>query len=1492
MHLPSSFLCSFTTTRLIEKLLFNVESLVTLKKLDTIQGAAYFVIVKKLEILKSELVTYVAEDWRDWTFTQLLEALRKWTETNTAVRTDKRGSTNRSSTLSQARAFQSRELDASKCVYCDSNEHRTNNCNDVTSPTERKKILMQKKLCFNCAAGQHSANACKSKMSCRLCHKRHHTSICQTSEEPGLTTDVGKTTVVHPVVLVQINGRKFRALLDSGASHSYVSSTVTDLTHARAVGSNTRRIATLMGVTTTKVYEYDVCMKALKGNFALDTRVTRINKKELLTLDNPHNEKRVANYPHLRGVELEDCPMKDRLPVHIILGANEFAQIRTRVPLRVGRHGEPVAELTRFGWTIMAPGVEADLSAGLLAVNATADFEQLCALDVLGLADSPSGDQHEVYREFREQLTRDEQEGWYETGLPWKGGHPPLPNNRAGSLRRLTTQVTKLRRAGKVEEYDAIIKEQLAEGVVELAPDQPVGREFYMPHRAVIRETAESTKMRVVYDCSARAAAGVPSLNDCLHPGPALQNKLWNVLVRGRFHPVAVAGDVRKAFLQVRVREGERDALRFHWLRELNSTDVQTLRFTRVLFGLASSPFLLGGVLEQHLESWKDRLPGNVAEIQRSLYVDDLITGAPTVEEARNLKSDAISIFADGGFQLHKWHSNEPELEANSQTPTNNADAETTYAKLQFSSTPPNGCKLLGLGWDKAADTLSVTIPSEGAVTTKRGILAKIARIYDPLGIVSPVTLQGKFLYREACELKQSWDDPLPRTLASNWEKWERALPGHVMTRRSLARYQEPIDAVELHTFGDASGRGVAAAVYAVVHQASGTTQGLVAAKARLAKQGLTIPRLELVAGHMAANLTNNVRGALEGFPVSTTVCWLDSTVALHWIRGNGEYRQFVANRVQKIKACEIAEWRYVPTDQNPADLGSRGGEVTSDLWWDGPSWLRYRDAWPANPVTAASPESTAEAKIIREAMAMTTVHNEVDEFDELLDRHDLRKTLRVGAWITRFTRNCRLGTEKLVGPLTTEELKYQTTWWVQRVQARAMNAPKFTADRLQLNLQVNAEGVLECRGRIQGSYPAYLPDDCPFTEKLVRRAHVTTLHGGVGLTMACVREKYWVPRLRQLVKRVVKSCWGCKRFQAVAFAAPPPGQLPKERTEGSTAFEVIGVDFAGPIRYRKTPKVEGKAYLVLFACSLSRALHLEVLPNLETVTFLASLKRLVARRGRPSKIYSDNGKTFVGAAKWLKQIRSDERLQAYIADEDISWQFNLSRAPWWGGQFERLVGLFKRAFFKSIGGSTLTWAELCEVVLDVETQLNRRPLSYVEEDVQLPILTPAAFLFQRSNRLPEREPWREEDADLRKRAKYLQTCKDALWRRWTREYLTALRERHRGNHENKTVSLKIGDVVIVRSEERSRGKWTLGVVTELFEGRDGVVRAARVRTGKTHLERAVQHLYPLELSCDKPNQSDDPPNLSPEATVFRPRRDAAVAAGLRIQDAVQDVDQ
>ena len=196
------------------------------------------------------------------------------------------------------------------------------------------------------------------------------------------------------------------------------------------------------------------------------------------------------------------------------------------------------------------------------------------------------------------------------------------------------------------------------------------------------------------------------------------------------------------------------------------------------------------------------------------------------------------------------------------------------------------------------------------------------------------------------------------------------------------------------------------------------------------------------------------------------------------------------------------------------------------------------------------------------------------------------------------------------------------------------------------------------------------------------------------------------------------------------------------------------------------------------------------------------------------------------------------EQFQNFLARQNIIWQFNLSRAPWWGGQFERMVGLVKRALYKSIGRANLRWGELEEVILDVEIAINNRPLGYVEDDVQFPTLTPNSMLFMQPNLLPEEETSDVEDVELRKRARHLSKCKDAVWSRWTKEYINGLRERHNLNNKGKEVSVKVGDVVLIQNDERNRGKWNVGIVVKLIKGKDGVVRAAKLRAGKSYLER------------------------------------------------------
>ncbi len=308
-----------------------------------------------------------------------------------------------------------------------------------------------------------------------------------------------------------------------------------------------------------------------------------------------------------------------------------------------------------------------------------------------------------------------------------------------------------------------------------------------------------------MYDASARESNSHPSFNDCLHPGPPLQNHLWDVLLKSRTYPILLTADLKKAFLQIRIMQEERDSLRFHW-RHPKTSEIAVYRFTRALFGLTCSPFLLGGVINQHLDNWEDQYPEIVKELRDGIYVDDLMTGGTTVKETEQKKATAVEVFEDATFTIHKWHSNAPELEPISEVPTE--PEETTYAKSKLGGVEQPEGKLLGLPWNRKQDTLSVTLTKEYDTATKIGVLSKMAKIYDPLGLISPTTLVGKLIYRDVCDAKLPWDSNLPQPLAKRWKEWNDSLETFTIPR-SLVPLRLPVSDITLHGFGDASARGV-----------------------------------------------------------------------------------------------------------------------------------------------------------------------------------------------------------------------------------------------------------------------------------------------------------------------------------------------------------------------------------------------------------------------------------------------------------------------------------------------------------------------------------------------------------------------------------------------------------------------------------------------------------------------------------------------------------
>jgi len=290
---------------------------------------------------------------------------------------------------------------------------------------------------------------------------------------------------------------------------------------------------------------------------------------------------------------------------------------------------------------------------------------------------------------------------------------------------------------------------------------------------------------------------------------------------------------------------------------------------------------------------------------------------------------------------------------------------------------------------------------------------------------------------------------------------------------------------------------------------------------------------------------------------------------------------------------------------------------------------------------------------------------------------------------------------------------------------------------------------------------------------------------------------------------------------------------------------------------------------ICLYTCCVTRAVNIDIVPDMSTETVICSLKRFCARRGVPHLFISDNGKTFKAASKIITAIIAGEEVQEYLSHINVKWCFNLAKAPWWGGIFDRLIRSTKRCLRKVIGRAKLTYDKLLTVVVEIESIINSRPLSYVTPDDLEKPLTPLHLLMGRCVlSLPDNLGYQEEIGDtdfelnpveLSKRVKYLNNTLNHFWRQWRQEYLVELREAHRFNSGSPESSIAVNDLVMLHGEGRPRGFWKLAKVENLMIGSDGRIRGATVRVSSkdgttTTLQRPLSLLYPLEINT--PNES------------------------------------
>ena len=384
--------------------------------------------------------------------------------------------------------------------------------------------------------------------------------------------------------------------------------------------------------------------------------------------------------------------------------------------------------------------------------------------------------------------------------------------------------------------------------------------------------------------------------------------------------------------------------------------------------------------------------------------------------------------------------------------------------------------------------------------------------------------------------------------------------------------------------------------------------------------------------------------------------------------------------------------------------------------------------------------------------------------------------------------------------------------------------------------------------------FPYLLPPKDRFTALVIEEAHFSHLHSGLESTVTFLRQKFWIPNIRQRVRSAIYRCIICRKVSGQPYSAPDPQPLPKDRLRYSSPFTITGVHFTGASYIKDKDGNKIKVYICLFTCANTRAVHLERVSNLTEESFLLAFRRFAARMSTPKIMISDNALTYVASARTIKMLTSaaNDRL----ASHGTTWKFIPNRAPWYGGWRERLIGLTKACLRKVLGRAFVSLTELQTVVTEVECILNDRPLTYVSSDpADEQPLTPSHLLYGRTitsltypdERSDEAEMIVKQDT-LNQRSQRVQQITQHFWTRWRNEYLTSLREFHRCKRRDGH-RVTVGDVLLVNNDSPSN-TWPLGVVEELIPGGDGAVRAVRIRIRGGITTRPITKLYPMEINC------------------------------------------
>lgn len=1199
-------------------------------------------------------------------------------------------------------------------------------------------------------------------------------------------------------------------------------------------------------------------------------------------------------YPYCRNLPVESY---SNVRPQILIGS-KHASIGLVLKSREGNLDQPIAVKTRLGWTIYG-GCNHNDTPNLVQYSfhiceGESELENLhqtvkdyFALDSIGIS-----------KTSKELLSSDNQRALsllknctrfngrqFETALLWRYENSRLPDNKEMALRRYLCLEKRLQKDQELAKTLKLkMEEYLSKGYIrKLLPTEHqkhYPRIWYLPIFPVFNVNKPG-KLRIVWDGAAKYF-GI-SLNSALLTGPDQLCSLFSILLQFRENAIGVTGDIREMFHQVLIRKEDQQCQRFFWRDE--SGEMQVFVMNVMTFGASCSPACAQYVKNLNADRFSAEYPEAVGIIKHKHYVDDAMFSTETPSQAIQLAQEIRQIHSAGGFEIRNWVSNSKQV----LSALNEDYVE--ERSLDLTQGPMATEKVLGMWWCTATDEFIYKIQWErygpellkGAIRpTKRQMLQVLMSIFDPLGLISHYLMYLKVLLQEVWRSGIQWDEGVDSVLFEKWCKWLGLLPKIEIVKipRWFRSTTMPSSCeMQMHTFVDASENGMAATTFLRFVQDNKVMCTLAAAKTRVAPIRFhSIPRLELQAAIVGARLSQSVLASLSS-PIRQRFFWTDSRDVLSWINSDHRrYSTFVAFRVSEIlDISEPNNWRWVPSRQNVADDGTKW-EKYPDLssesrWFNGPDFLyRCEAEWPVIP----EPKTNTNVEL---RSAFVSHHTAVESLVDPTRFSSWTRLTNVVAFVYRFVTNCRQKVRKqpiVSGPLTMQELQKaeghlfrqaQYNEFHDEMELLARNRNQTQTNPLPKNSRlyklspwIDDAGIMRMRSRLSACQyvseatkkPVILPKNSHVTTLLITHYHTKFNHQNHETVINEIRQKFVISHLRSRYRTVRTNCQFCKN-ERTSPQPPLMADLPTERLAAfSRPFTHVGIDFFGPMEIVIGRRKE-KRWGMIVICLTTRAVHVELANSLSTDSCIIAIRNFIARRGTPRSIRSDRGTNFIGASRILDKVQKayqEDQIMKEIVNAETSWTFNPPLSPHMGGSWERLIRSLKRNLMAICPSRTPTEDVLRNLLIEVESTLNARPLTHVPiDDEESPAITPNHFLLGSSNGSKPLVPLDDSAALLKQNWRTSQALAAQFWKRWISEYLPEITRRTKWYADTKPIA--IDDIVIIVDPNLPRNCWPRGRIVATHIGKDGRIRSATVRTTNATYERPVTKLAVLDVRRD-----------------------------------------